>query len=508
MAESEQSTQPPTITSLPANPPHNLVNLISINAAAQLPLKLSPSNYLSWRAQFHTLLVGYDLLGYLDGSLACPLRSVVTNGISTVNPAYTFWLRQDQLLLHAIIASVSESITPFVASSQTSREAWDRLSTLYASRSRTRIMHLKDKLALITRGTQSISEYLQTIKSAADELALAGVPQSNDDLLLYSLRGLGSEYKEIVAAIRARDSPISFEELHDKLLEQEVYLKREASQSEPSHITANATRTYSQPKPSNNRRNEKNHFSQNRGPPHQRNQFFQGSSPHPDPRSNFKRPPPNQHNPNPIVCQYCGKRGHTARTCYQIHPPAPMANHTSIQQSPHSNWLVDSAASHHVTTDLNALSMPQDYAGSDDIVIGDGTGLEITHTGSTTLPTPSTPFTLSNVLCVPSMQNNLISVSKFCKTNKVSVEFFPAFFVVKDLRTGAPRLRGQNKNDVYEWPNTVGLAAPSPIANVSIKAFFRDWHNRLGHPSSKSSCFSNQLSFLTFVIQATLRFSL
>jgi hypothetical protein len=346
-------------------------------------------------------------------------------------------------------------------------------------------MHLKDKLALITRGTQSISEYLQTIKSAADELALAGVPQSNDDLLLYSLRGLGSEYKEIVAAIRARDSPISFEELHDKLLKQEVYLKREASQSEPSHITANATRTYSQPKPSNNRRNEKNLFSQNRGPPHQRNQFFQGSSPHPDPRSNFKRPPPNQHNPNPIVCQYCGKRGHTARTCYQIHPPAPMANHTSIQQSPHSNWLVDSAASHHVTTDLNALSMPQDYAGSDDIVIGDGTGLEITHTGSTTLPTPSTPFTLSNVLCVPSMQNNLISVSKFCKTNKVSVEFFPAFFVVKDLRTGAPRLREQNKNDVYEWPNTVGLAAPSSIANVSIKASFRDWHNRLGHPSSK-----------------------
>ena len=162
-----------------------------------------------------------------------------------------------------------------------------------------------------------------------------------------------------------------------------------------------------------------------------------------------------------------------------------MANHTSSQQSPHSNWLVDSSASHHVTTDLNALSMPQDYAGSDDIVIGDGIGLEITHTGSTTLPTSSTPFTLSNVLCVPSMQNNLISVSKFCKTNKVFVEFFPAFFVVKDLRVRAPCLHGQNKNDVYEWPNTVGPAAPSPIANVSIKASFHDWHNRLGHPSCK-----------------------
>ena len=88
----------------------------------------------------------------------------------------------------------------------------------------------------------------------------------NDDVLLYSLCSLGSKYKEIVAAIHARDTSISFEELHNKLLEHEVYLKREASQSEPSHITANATRTYSQTKPSNNRRNEKNHFPKIRDP--------------------------------------------------------------------------------------------------------------------------------------------------------------------------------------------------------------------------------------------------
>lgn len=35
--------------------------LISINAAAQLPLFLTPMNFPSWRAQFHSLLLGYDL---------------------------------------------------------------------------------------------------------------------------------------------------------------------------------------------------------------------------------------------------------------------------------------------------------------------------------------------------------------------------------------------------------------------------------------------------------------
>ncbi|CAL9075023.1 unnamed protein product, partial [Musa textilis] len=48
-------------------------NLITINAAALIPFKLSKNgNYASWRAQFSNLLFGYDLLGYIDGSLNCP----------------------------------------------------------------------------------------------------------------------------------------------------------------------------------------------------------------------------------------------------------------------------------------------------------------------------------------------------------------------------------------------------------------------------------------------------
>ena len=38
--------------------------------------------------------------------------------------------------------------------------------------------------------------------------------------------------------------------------------------------------------------------------------------------------------------------------------------------------------------------------------------------------------------CVPSIKQNLIFVSKLCKTNNASIVFFPSF-VVKDLKTGA-----------------------------------------------------------------------
>ncbi|RVW31861.1 Retrovirus-related Pol polyprotein from transposon RE1 [Vitis vinifera] len=89
-----------------------------------------------------------------------------------------------------------------------------------------------------------------------------------------------------------------------------------------------------------------------------------------------------------------------------------------------SSWLLDSGASHHVTIDLNNLSLHSPYASSDDM-IGDDTGFSIIHTGSTTIPSPSQPFKLTN-----------------------------------DLRMGARLLQGPNKNGVYEWLTQVSSSPP------------------------------------------------
>ena len=83
------------------------------------------------------------------------------------------------------------------------------------------------------------------------------------------------------------------------------------------------------------------------------------------------------------------------------------------------------------------------------------------------------------------MQKNLISVSQFCHTNNTSVEFFPSYFVVKDLTTGATLARGRNRNNVYEWPTIWESASGSKIAYVGVKVSLDNWHNRLGHPSTK-----------------------
>ncbi|KAF5464237.1 hypothetical protein F2P56_014329 [Juglans regia] len=198
--------------------------LLSVNANTQLPLKFTPTNYPSWRAQFVTLLIGYDLMGFIDGTLQCPSR-----GGPTQPPfaTYTLWYRQDQLLLHAIFASVSKVVMPLIASVATSYSAWERLRRLYANKSRTHVMQLKEDLMLMHHGNKSVSDFLQFVKVLADELVVIDAPLSADDIMLYVLNGLGTDYfKEIVAPIRARENPLSFEEFHDLLVGHEDYLKR------------------------------------------------------------------------------------------------------------------------------------------------------------------------------------------------------------------------------------------------------------------------------------------
>ncbi|KAL2475773.1 Retrovirus-related Pol polyprotein from transposon RE1 [Abeliophyllum distichum] len=95
---------PPPSTTVP-NPP------IVINAHAQLPIKLTPTNFPAWHIQFHSLLVGFDLLGFVDGTFPCPARSMTTeNTITILNPEHARWIRQDKPILNAIVSSLSLSL--------------------------------------------------------------------------------------------------------------------------------------------------------------------------------------------------------------------------------------------------------------------------------------------------------------------------------------------------------------------------------------------------------------
>ena len=102
--------------------------------------------------------------------------------------------------------------------------------------------------------------------------------------------------------------------------------------------------------------------------------------------------------------------------------------------------LPDTSTTHHITSDLRNLVLPHKYNGLDLVTIGDGSCLQILNIGSSYIPTFSKPLSLSNVLQVPSIHRNLLSISKLTLDN-VFVEFHPEFFCVKDQATGMTLLR-------------------------------------------------------------------
>ncbi|KAL5856649.1 hypothetical protein ACOSQ3_004107 [Xanthoceras sorbifolium] len=175
-------------------------------------------------------------------------------------------MRQDELLLLGIIGSLKyPKVVSVIRSCKTSAEVWNRLANNYANPSSSRTMGLAEQLTLISR-----AEYFDTICDIANELALIGAPIPNQYLITNTLNGVGFEFKVLAAVVRSRDTVISFDELHDKPVEYEAFLKREElrytgnlgnSTGNLSNITVNAARFSSK---NGNQYNKKN-FQHNKG---------------------------------------------------------------------------------------------------------------------------------------------------------------------------------------------------------------------------------------------------
>lgn len=447
-------------------------------------IKLIPTNYITWKAQIKSTLVGYGLFKFLDGTHLAPAKTITTNNVAAPNQAYATWMRQDQLLYGALVGTLASTVAPLITQAETSHEAWKILEDTYANPSRGHTNLLKEKLKTMTKGTQSVSEFMQQVKGCADLLASLGKKQDPEDIIDFVLKGLDSSFQSVIDGVHARDTTIKFEELHEKLINKELQNKLAAP---PSHAPASAMTM--QTKPNKNKQKAPYPTSNWSLPP--------------PPSSAWQSPPPYQSappQPRPFKpfqgrCQWCRETGHVVGFCPlfrqtaphlrpppQVRPPynpspQPQAQNNMIQPSTQP-WLVDSGASHHVRNDLQNLSLHYPYAGPDELIVGNGKGLKISKVGKLELSSATKTFNCDNVLFVPNISKNIISVSKFASQNQVSIQFLPNCFLVKDLQTGTVLLKGPCVDGVYSWP-----LSRSPQVFVTQVSDGSSWHHKLGHPS-------------------------
>ena len=150
-----------------------------------------------------------------------------------------------------------------------------------------------------------------------------------------------------------------------------------------------------------------------------------------------------------FICPYPGydnyDNHHASKTsCYSgidnyVPAEAYMANFESIVDY---GWYLDSGATHHLTNNMENLHFKEEYKGTDKLIIGNGQGLSISHIGHAFLSfraskypyTHATTIAFKDMLLVPTITKNLLSISKLTYDNSLSVEFCVNVCYVMDMK--------------------------------------------------------------------------
>ncbi|GKB75368.1 nucleotide-binding alpha-beta plait domain-containing protein [Tanacetum coccineum] len=169
-------------------------------------------------------LITNNLMGYVDGSIPCPSKTLSFTDGATVpkeNPNYPIWVSNDGHVRMLIIFTISEASFRHVQGI-TSRDLWLSLEKTYAPHSTSREYSLKTQLLRIEmHGDETPDAYLNRLRE---------------------------EYKSLKTTITARQSPTAFSELHALLSDHDYMLGK--TRAPASSITSSFAANYAVGSPS------------------------------------------------------------------------------------------------------------------------------------------------------------------------------------------------------------------------------------------------------------------
>ncbi|CAL2270719.1 unnamed protein product [Prunus armeniaca] len=434
---------------------HGLLGLITI--------RLNDDNFMKWRYQIESVLEGHELFGHFDGSVVPPPKFAFVDEEATtseVTVAYKNWLKLDKALLSLLIATLSNDAIEYVIGSKTAQ------------------------LQTAQKGADSIEKFMLRLKHVRDQLALAGVSISDDDLMISVLNGLPFDYDMIRTVLVAHATPISLKDFCSQFLAAE-----QATESRPSSLLSPMTAMIGHsssvspspgagilptPYPNNCPTNCGGYFAPRPSSGFPRsgitpecqicfecghtavNCFYRNSSSTSSSSSSV------------VECQICGKRGHGALNCYhrsnyvyQGSPPPPTLNAMTAQVSyaPETMWIADSGASHHMLSNVNTLESAQPCASENRVTVGNREGLPVDHIGHASISSSSSILHMSNVF--------------------------------HDKVTKQVLLTGRSHSGLYLIPGVAASSSPptkaatNEVAYLGQQVKFSLWHSRLGHPTNE-----------------------
>lgn len=379
--------------------------MVSSSSSSSTPLgppvaeKLTRENYFLWKAQVLPAIRGAQLMGYLDGYKKAPAETIEVEKPdktkeTVINSEYTQRVAQGQTGLSYLLNSLSKEVLQYVLSKTTAVGVWTTIETMFSSQSWARVTNLRVMLANAKKGDQSTAAYFSKMRALGDELAAAGKPLEDEELVSHIISGLDANYHPLVSSIITYTEPMGLSDLYAQIMCYDMRLEDLFGSSNSNQFQSSA----------NNTSRGKGGSNQDRGGGCGRGGGWGRGGRNTTPRQGGSTNRPSSEKP---TCQICGKVGRTAAKCWyrydeddDYQQPDKVAGAASTSYGIDTNWYMDSGASDHITRDIETITVHNKYKGKDQVHGADGIGMSINNIGHSIIHTPCKNLYLKNILHV------------------------------------------------------------------------------------------------------------
>lgn len=366
----------------------------------------------------------------------------------------------DQRALARICLALKPALYQYVRLATSAKEAWEKLATIFEDKGLyRRVLLLRQLHRVDFRQHADMSSYIENVMTLVQQLADIGKNIEDAEVAELLLSGLPAEYDTLVSSLETTclTSSLSSEMVRARLLQEE---HRKLDNNNGSTACAFVSKK--------------------------------------------KRD---------ITCHYCKRVGHMKSKCFKYKRDKRNGNSSdqtnivaALFAHQEAEWYVDSGATSHMCNNREVMAKFMDYKNSQcdgklkQVTVANNEKLNVVGEGEICFKFGSKVRTFSNVLYVPQLTTNLLSVSKLVNSGFCVKFDRGGCFIIDnsgDIIASAPFVNGMYKlkglavkyvhNEEHSMllqdrQETVSAAVANPCLPVEL------WHKRLGHMNYRSLC--------------------
>ena len=438
----------------------------------RLPVKLEgASNYTTWCTYVKAVLKGQGLYGHITGattrpSPSTPPTNTVGSGQSEADAkAVAEWERRDDKAQSIILLGVTPAMLGYIAGDMTARQMWDKLATqCHRKDMATRISLMQQLFTTRMRPADNVDHHIHAMAEVRDRLINIGKPLDDAVAAIALLLSVPAEVPQWEMWLRshtgsAKDptwDDVSADMRAEASLQQQRDRTLMHASSDAAGVVAYAAAT----------KVDQQTAIQRIGRP---------------------------------FCTHCKKQGHVVATCWTLHPElrkekqykeehamsVAVISGTQETSPPGVGlWHVDSGASRHLTGCRAWFTELHQCEPCTVVAANHGT-LKCTQRGTVTLITERGRILVRNVLYVPSLGVNLLSVSAILSAG-MRVHFTKGGCRISTSR-GKVIVQAVARNNIYSIHAAPQLSesAYSVTAGTSSPLSWVTAHGRMGHLNTR-----------------------